>query len=191
MRYYQGWGVLQDIATAAELFEAAAKKGDPMAQFALGKILQDGIGVPKNEIKAVELYEKSAAQGNAFSQTKLGTCYLLGIGVDKDQAKAVDWFRKAAEQDDAEAMFGLGLCYVNGHGVPKDIIEGYAYLNLASINESRARKALEAIEYDMSQSTKILGQQRTKQLQKEIQDKKDAIQELQRQREREKSRRGA
>lgn len=58
-----GIGTRQNIPEAAELFEAAAKSGDAIAAFNLGRLLLRGTGVPPEEGKAVELLRNALAGG--------------------------------------------------------------------------------------------------------------------------------
>ena len=95
----------------------------------------------------------------------------MGKGVAKDEVEAVKWYRKAADQGDAQAQFNLGVCYRKGEGVAKDEIEAYAYYNLAGITDEDARKDLAILEKGMSPDVRLRGQQRTKELQKEIEAK--------------------
>ena len=123
-------------------------------------------------MQAVSWYRKAVEQGNAQAQFNLGNSYADGEGVAKDQVQAVSWYRKAAEQGLASAQYNLGLCYADGEGVAKDEIEAYAYYNLAGITRDVARKNLAILEKKMSRDEIASGQQRTKQLQKEIEAKR-------------------
>ena len=130
---------------------------------------------PKNTFEG---YKARAERGDPVAQFNLGVCYADGEGVAKDQVQAVSWYRKAAEQGHAYAQFILGNCYANGEGVAKDEIEAYAYYNLAGADED-ARKNLAILEKNLAILEKKIsrdgiasGQQRTKQLQKEIEAKR-------------------
>ena len=92
--------------------------------------------------------------------------------------EAVRWYRKAAEQGHAEAQYNLGSCYDNGDGVAKDEIEAYAYWNLSGITFEEARKRRASLEKKMSPDARLLGQQRTKQLQKEIEGRFETAEEV-------------
>jgi len=129
-------------------------------------------------VEAVKWFRKAAEQGLAPAQAQLGFHYYKGEGVAKDQVEAVKWYRKAAEQGHAPAQYNLGLCYVYGEGVAKDEIEAYAYLNLAGITEELARKSLAILEKELSPDARLLGQRRTKQLQKEIEGRLESAEEI-------------
>ena len=114
---------------------------------------------------------EAAEKGHANSQDLLGALYAEGEGVAKNEVEAAKWFRKAAEQGDANSQYRLGLHYAQGKGVAKDEVEAYAYLNLAGIEDETARKVLAEFEKLISSDVRLRGQQRTKELQKEIEAK--------------------
>jgi TPR repeat protein len=96
----------------------------------------------------------------------MGSCYDKGTGVPENAVEAVKWWRKAADQGCAKAQVMMGLCYFGGYGLTKDDVEAYAYYNLAG--EADTRKLRDNLEKRMSAENVVRGQQRTKQLQKEI-----------------------
>jgi TPR repeat protein len=142
-----------------------------MAQHNLGYCYFNGIGVAKNLDEAVKWFRKAADQGYVKAQSDLGACYFNGSGVAKDLVEGVKWYRNAADQGYDLAQFDLGLCYRNGEGVAKNEVEAYAYFNLAGITIEVARKNLAILEKEMSPDARIRGQQRTNELQKEIEAK--------------------
>lgn len=154
-----------------ERYKAQAQKGDCVSQFNLGACYANGYGVAKDDVQAVSWWRKAAEQGDAKAQFNLGVCYSSGCGVAKDDVQAVSWFRKAAEQGLAQAQYSLGNVYAKGKGVAKDSVEAYAYLNLAGITLEAARQNLSILEKAISRDEIVAGQQRTKELQKEIEAK--------------------
>jgi|GEM_PF-1229637 len=102
---------------------AAANRGDPAAQNALGVKYADGEdGLPRDDIKAVEWYQNSAQQGFAKAETNLGDMYLYGRGgLPRDAVKAVSWYLKAADQGFPDAQYRLGYMYEKGIGADRDI----------------------------------------------------------------------
>jgi TPR repeat protein len=124
------------------------------------------------QVSVFEGYKTRAEKGDRVAQFNMGCCYSKGDGVVQDQMQAVLWYRKSAEQGFADAQFNLGNCYANGRGVAKDEIEAYAYYNLAGITDEDARKNLILLENKMSRDEIAAGQKRTKDLQKEIEEKK-------------------
>ena len=111
---------------------AGAQKGDPEAEFYLGKAYFTGNGVPVDLAKALEWYRKAAEQGNPKAQNNLGSMYHQGKGVKRDDAEAAKWYRKAADQGAALAQTNLGDLLENGKGVPKNCTEAAQWYEKAA-----------------------------------------------------------
>ncbi|GHU44969.1 hypothetical protein FACS1894190_16840 [Spirochaetia bacterium] len=118
--YFQGDGVPQDYAKAAQWFTKAAEQGNIIAQNNMGALYDSGKGVPKDMTKAVAWYTKAADGGNEDAQNTLGNCYRDGDGVPQDYAKAAALFQKAADKGNGKATNSLGTMYHEGKGVPQD-----------------------------------------------------------------------
>ena len=82
----------QAVATLRPL----AESGDPYAQFTLGVMYDDGIGLPRNFGLALHWYKRAARQGLADAQYMAGRFYGNGRGVKQDPAAALFWFELAA-----------------------------------------------------------------------------------------------
>ena len=101
----------------------AAQLGDVQAQFAVGRHLEDGDGIDKNESLAFENYQKAAAQGHLPALTFVGRCHEKGIGTSQDLEQGVACYRQAAEAGLTLAMHHLADCYFEGKGVAADPAE--------------------------------------------------------------------
>lgn len=62
--YYNGKGVGQDYAKAAELFEKACNEGDAWGCYVLGNMYEYGRGVRQNNQTALEYYGKACDLGD-------------------------------------------------------------------------------------------------------------------------------
>ena len=180
-------GMTPDEVKKFEVYKVKAEKGDANAQYNLGVFYYYGVGTEKKWVEAVKWYRKAAQAGSALAQFNLGCCCLYGNGVEKDEVEAVKWIRKAAEQGVAEAQVNLGSCLYQGKGVAKDEIEAYAYFNLAGVTLEVARTNLAEIEKAMSPDARLLGQQRTRQLRKEIEGRLESAEEIRKAIEKERS----
>ncbi len=87
-----------DYATALREFRPLAEQGDAHAQFNLGVMYENGLGVPQDYAEAVKWYRKAAEQGNADAQFNLGVAYEKGRGVPQDYVQAYMWFKLAASK---------------------------------------------------------------------------------------------
>lgn len=90
--------VLQRVKTLAK------KEKMPIAQFYLGLMYGQGIGVPLDNDRALYWFTTSAENGDARGQFVLGLLYLSGTGVPEDREEAIKWFRKSAEQGYEKAV---------------------------------------------------------------------------------------
>ena len=70
----------KDYARAMGLLKPLAEQGDPKAQFDLGRMSAQGLGVKQDYVEALKWYRKSAEQGHAGSQRGIGALYLGGGG---------------------------------------------------------------------------------------------------------------
>lgn len=74
-----------------------ADKGDPVAQYHMGRRYELGDGVVRNVEKAHNWYLKAARQGNHMAQNNLGRIYGSGDGTIHDYGIAHMWFLIAAK----------------------------------------------------------------------------------------------
>ena len=73
-----------DYKTAYKLWLPHAEQGDDEAQFNLGLISHQGLGVQQDFKDAIKWYRLSAEQGNSSAQNNLGEMYNRGQGVPQD-----------------------------------------------------------------------------------------------------------
>lgn len=89
-----------------ETVTVQAANGDPIAQYVIAWILDEGAGVPQDKDAANNWYKKAANglqqkadQGDPAACKALATMYKEGKGVNKDEAKAKDLADKADKAD--------------------------------------------------------------------------------------------
>jgi len=75
---------------------ARAEAGIAVAQYDLGVMYANGLGVPEDDAEAVRWYRLAADQGDASAQFNLGFMYVNGEGVPQDDVQAHMWFNLAA-----------------------------------------------------------------------------------------------
>lgn len=121
-------------ARAHQLWLPLAEAGNPNAQFGLGMLFMDGMGVAQDFDEAVYWLFKSADQDFPPAQYHLGKVYERGIGVQPDIKRAIHWWERAAEQDMGAAQYRLGQIYWDGEGVPVDKTRARDYLTRARDN---------------------------------------------------------
>ncbi len=122
-----------DFAKALEIWGPLAENGDAVAQYSLGKLLENGgVGVPRDLAEAAKWYQRSASQGIAAAQNNLGLMYAQGRGVPQDVTLAVKFWRDAAAKDHVVAKFNLALAYFRGEGVAEDRVEAQRWFRAAA-----------------------------------------------------------
>jgi TPR repeat protein len=119
-------------AESRQVFAALADAGDARAQFMMGTIHEQGLGVPKDLAAAAVWYRRAADGGNASAQYNLGVFYQFGKGVAKDPAEAARLLQMAAEQGHGRAQNNLSTFYFTGVGVARDVVDAWKWLTLSA-----------------------------------------------------------
>jgi hypothetical protein len=121
-----------DFATAALLLKIMADGGDPTAQFELGLMHANGIGVGQDLRIAARWFRRAADGGHAEAQFQYGALVYRGQAVVQDHREAAVWFRRAAQQGHADAQVNLGFMHERGDGLPQDDVQAHKWFNLAA-----------------------------------------------------------
>ena len=77
--------------------QGMAEKGDPLAEFYLGEMHQEGLGTKADLDQAIFWYKRSAAKGNAFAKKRLADIEREQAGAEKAKQRAAERAREAAE----------------------------------------------------------------------------------------------
>ena len=95
----------QDYKAAYEQLLPFAEQGDAQAQYYVGSMLVDGMGVSADPVKGVGLLEQAVSKNNYRAAMTLGKMYLSGYGVAMDTEKGAKYIllsESLATEDDAE-----------------------------------------------------------------------------------------
>jgi len=116
-----GYGVDRpDHDQARQWYEKAATAGHATAMNNLGRLYNDGSGVPQNYDLARQWYEKATALGNSNAMLSLGHLYEDSHGVPQDFQQAFRLYEQSAAAGNAHGMKSLGRLYEMGRGTPQD-----------------------------------------------------------------------
>ncbi|MBE9562105.1 MAG: sel1 repeat family protein, partial [Proteobacteria bacterium] len=96
----------KNYTKAIQLFEKDSDNAK--AQYQLGMMYYNGIGVNKNLVKASSWYHKAAARNIADAQNTLGIMYKNGEGVVQNLERAELWFLDAISRGHVNAQANLG-----------------------------------------------------------------------------------
>src|SRR5215510_15531398 len=88
-----------DYKNAIKLLTPLAQAGDDKAQYNLGVMYANALGVSQNFKEAAKWFEMAVAKGNAFAMVDLATQYLAGEGVQKDYKEAMRLYQLAASKN--------------------------------------------------------------------------------------------
>lgn len=94
---------MKDYKNAAKWFQKAAQRGDVFAQYRLGYLYSEGLGLPQDHDKATAWFYEAAKKGDIKAQYQMGVAYYKGNGVSANTEKAIDWLMMAAEKGDKSA----------------------------------------------------------------------------------------
>lgn len=122
----------KDPDKAIQYFLEAAEIGSVDAQWNLGLLYNEGIGVELNPEEARYWFEKAAKAGHSRAQFNLSLMYMTGRGVEKDFTKASELLQLSAENGYIDAAFGLAELYTVGQGVPQDYSKAVEWFEKAA-----------------------------------------------------------
>lgn len=154
--------------------QAAAAKGNPRAEAALGEILLRGDGLPRDDTRAVALLEKAARAGNSAAAFRIGMLLAHGEnGAARDPERALSYFRAAAAGGEAEAFHNIGAAYASARGVKRNYAEALGWLIVARQRgaDAGAEQSLRA-QIQRVPSWIATGERRAKEIDEELKDRK-------------------
>lgn len=147
-----------DKAAAARALEFAAAQGHPLALWKLGRMCQDGDGIPRDDRKAFDYFSRLAddladegidsprAPVVASAFVALGLYHLDGIkgsDVRPNPERAAEMFQYAASYfGDPAAQYHLGRLYLDGNGLDLDRRQAARWFNLAAEKGHHGAQAL-------------------------------------------------
>jgi len=88
---------------SAKELESLANLGDARAQYNLGLLYDQGLGVPQSDALALRWYTQAAERGEPRAQYNLGIMYMNGQGTAPDPVLAYFWFSLAIAQGERKA----------------------------------------------------------------------------------------
>ena len=142
-----------DYAKAYAEWLPLARQGDARAQFKIGVMYQQGLGVGANSVEAMQWYRMAANQGHARAQYRLGGMYEKRRWARDDaeralnKAEAVRWYHEAANQGYADAQVALGLMYEKGRVVGGDLAKAVDWYRKAADQGNATAQARLGIVY--------------------------------------------
>jgi TPR repeat protein len=123
----------EEYSLAYKELAPLAARGNPEAQFYIGKMNYFGFGVPKDLDIAFIRYTDSAEQGYMKAQHNLGLMYANGFSVEANPELGYEWISKAAAQGFVLSQFMMGVALtMEGSPLQQDITRGLEYYEAAA-----------------------------------------------------------
>ncbi len=125
--------IKKNYVVAEQCYRVAADFGLAEAQFALGRLYDEGPkGIEQNTLEALKWYKRAAEQKHVEALFTLGYMYQFGQGVPKDEKKALAYYLEAAQLGHVEAQFHLGRLYQLSKSALQNNAEGIRWYALAA-----------------------------------------------------------
>jgi uncharacterized protein len=124
----------QTHSEAIAWLRRSAESAFPDAQFAVGKLYEDGELLPRNLATALLWYERAAKQQHLDAQLEMIASHMLGRGTPANPERAAYWAQQAADKGDAGAQYLLASFYENGDGVARDLQKAFDWYAQAARN---------------------------------------------------------
>jgi len=122
-----------DPRARSEALWDEAERGNPSAQYELGRRLETGIGGERDEAAAAEWYTLAAEGGSVAAQLYLADLIAAGrLGLERDEDAVSRWLLMAAVRDNLDAQMRMSKRYRNGIGTPVDRAKSQAWLMRAA-----------------------------------------------------------
>jgi TPR repeat protein len=143
-----------DYERAFAIWLPLAKGVDPSAQYNVGLMYANGLGVARNDAEAVKWFRIAAKAGVPGADGNIGFMYEAGLGVAQDNEQAIAWYSKAVEKGEAaeqglvEWQNNLGYMYETGRGVERDEVEAVKWYRRAADQDFAAAQFNLALKYD-------------------------------------------
>jgi hypothetical protein len=154
---------------ALQKLKPLAKAGNPEADYWMGRMYEDGLGVKKDVNKAIEYYTTSADKGWQNAKLRLGEIYFHGTEVLQNFAKARKWLERAAFDGKSLAQRDLGTLYANGWGTQKDPVWAYVWYEFAARQgDYEAQKKRDSLLRTMTDDQVTEGQKLTQKIAPEV-----------------------
>jgi hypothetical protein len=95
----------RDYISGASVFREAAEQGDPVGQYALGRLYLGGLGVPQDDAKAYGWLAQAADKDLLPAVETLAALTAGGRGAEQNTANAIALFEKAARLGSVDALY--------------------------------------------------------------------------------------
>ena len=131
--YLRGFQALEqrDYKTALYYLSLFAANGDTKANYNLGIMYREGLGVEKNDVQSLTHLITAAENGHMLANYAVGLAFLTGKGSDIDAEAAIHYLSEAALLGHAISPVEIGGLYFRGRLVEKNFVSAHFWWSLA------------------------------------------------------------
>jgi len=134
--YFDGIGVEQDYDQAFFLASlSAANPENYVAQYYLGLMYKDGLGVAQNSETAFEWMSKSGLQGYWQAENWVAYMYREGVGTAQDDSESISWSYKSALKGNVYSQFWVGYHYYYGLGTSQSYTNAFEWFHKSALQQ--------------------------------------------------------
>ena len=155
--YLTGFQALEqrDYKTALYYLSLYAANGDAKANYNLGIMYREGLGVEKDDVQSLTHLIAAAENGHMLGNYAVGLAFLTGKGSDIDAEAAIHYLSEAALLGHAISPVEIGDLYFRGRLVEKNFVSAHFWWSLArDRNAPGASKNLGVLLSKMNQEQK-------------------------------------
>ena len=125
--YLRGFQALEhrDYKKALYYLSLFAANGDSKANYNLGIMYREGLGVEKNDVQSLIHFIEAAENGHMLGNYAVGLAFLMGKGSNVDAEAAIHYFSEAALLGHAISPIEIGGLYFRGRLVKKNLVSAH------------------------------------------------------------------
>ena len=121
----------KDFKKAAYYLSYFASNGDDVAQYNMGILYRDGLGVKKNNKVALSWFLLSAEQDHMLANYAVAKLIENTEDLNPLGRNAIDYYKEAAFLGHAIAPLEIGNFYFSRKQVPKDLVRAFIWWSLS------------------------------------------------------------
>ena len=155
--YLRGFQALEqrDYKTALYYLSLFAANGDTKANYNLGLMYREGLGVEKDDVQSLSHLIEAAENGHMLGNYAVGVAFLTGKGSHIDAKAAIHYLTEAALLGHAISPVEIGRLYFRGRLVRKNFVSAHFWWVLAQErNAPNASKNLSTLLSKMNEEQK-------------------------------------
>jgi len=122
---------MEDYDRALYYLSFEAAQGNPIAQYNLGLMYKNGVGVKIDKNEAVGWFILASNNGHMLGKYALGLAYYHGSGVRTNFQKSMNLFLDASYMGHPASQINVGNMYYYGQGVGKNYPKAHMWWSLA------------------------------------------------------------